>query len=446
MVKSKKIIPLGNQLNASILLPGSKSITNRALILSACCSGNTTLEHALESEDTQIMIDALRNLGVSIKYGGIGESDKYQMIVAGVNGKLLTRNADIYVGNSGTSIRFLTALLALSGSGEFRLSGKPRMHQRPIGDLVEALQSLGGNIRYENNSGFPPLIIGGRNQLDEKVIESGVIQIYVSGDVSSQFLSALLMTAPIASDKIDVEIIVTENLVSRPYVEMTISMIESFGVKPAIDKNFTSFRFHKGEFYSSPKVYWIEPDASAASYFFAAAAICGGTITIEGLSQNSVQGDIHFVDCLAKMGCSVQFDNDKNTTTVSRRPDKQLSGISVDMNSISDTAQTLGVVALFASSATEIKNIEHVRYKETDRIADLATELRRFGATVEERQDGLKIIPPSQLHPATVETYDDHRMAMSFAIAGLKIEGVVINDPDCVQKTFPNFFTELKKL
>jgi 3-phosphoshikimate 1-carboxyvinyltransferase len=227
---------------------------------------------------------------------------------------------------------------------------------------------------------------------------------------------------------------------------MTIKMMKSFGIEPAVNDDFTLFRFRKGEFYSSPEFYWIEPDASAASYFFAAAAICGGKIQVNGLSQKSVQGDIWFVDCLAKMGCNVQFDNEKNTTTISRSLNKPLKGISVDMNSISDTAQTLGVVALFAEGVTEIKNIEHVRYKETDRIADLATELRKFGATVEEQQDGLKIIPPRQILPATVETYDDHRMAMSFAIAGLKVDGVVINNPECVQKTFPNFFTELEKL
>ncbi|MDR2346270.1 MAG: 3-phosphoshikimate 1-carboxyvinyltransferase [Planctomycetaceae bacterium] len=446
MNTSIQITPLEQQLNATVLLPGSKSITNRALILSACCSGFTILEHVLESEDTQIMLGALRELGVTIDRQENKISSQDNIIISGLGGLITKPNAEIYIGNSGTSVRFLTALLALSGRGEYRLYGKPRMHQRPISGLVDALRFLGANIRYENNNGSPPLFIGCRNKLGKKIIESGKVEIAVSGDVSSQFLSAVLMTAPIASDEIDVEIIVTEKLVSRPYVEMTINIMESFGVKPTINNDFTSFRFHQGEFYHPPGVYRIEPDASAASYFFAAAAICGGTIQIEGLSQKSVQGDIKFVDCLEQMGCTVKFDNEKNTTTVSRSPNKPIKGISVDMNYISDTAQTLGVVALFAEGTTEIKNIEHVRYKETDRIAALATELRRFGATVEEQHDGLKIIPPAEIKPATVETYDDHRMAMSFAAAGLKIDGVVIKNPDCVQKTFPNFFNELKKL
>ncbi|MDR1054051.1 MAG: 3-phosphoshikimate 1-carboxyvinyltransferase [Planctomycetaceae bacterium] len=446
MVDTKKIIPMGHQLDAMVLLPGSKSVTNRALLLSACCVGETVLGNVLESEDTQIMIDGLRKLGVSVEYGDNLAAEKRQMMVTGLGGKLPVANAEIYIGNSGTSVRFLTALLALSGSGEYRLHGKTRMHQRPISDLVDTLRLLGGNIRYENSNGSPPLLIGCRNELDKKVIESGTIKISVSGDVSSQFLSAILMTIPVISSEGDVEVEVVGELVSRPYVGMTVNMMKSFGVNPIYGEDFKLFRFCKGGFYSSPQFYWIEPDASAASYFFAAAAICGGKIQVNGLSQKSMQGDIKFVDCLEKMGCEAHFDNDQNTTTVSRPLDKPLQGISVDMNSISDTAQTLGVVALFANGTTEIKNIEHARYKETDRIADLATELRKFGATIDEQRDGLKITPPKKLQPATIETYDDHRMAMSFSIAGLKVDGVIIKNPDCVKKTFPNFFDELQKL
>ncbi|MDR1291428.1 MAG: 3-phosphoshikimate 1-carboxyvinyltransferase [Planctomycetaceae bacterium] len=480
MIDIKKIIPVGHQLDAMVLLPGSKSVTNRALLLSACCVGETVLGNVLESEDTRIMIDGLRKLGVSVEYGNNQKADKQQIIVTGLGGKLPVANAEIYIGNSGTSVRFLTALLALSGSGEYRLHGKTRMHQRPISDLVDTLRLLGGNIRYENDNGSPPLLIGCRKELDKKIIESGTIKISVSGDVSSQFLSAILMTIPIISSESDVVVEVTGNLVSRPYVGMTVNMIKSFGVNPiygeavlkteklntaaqqrgavvqgrslppipapVYGEDFKLFRFRKGEFYSSPQFYWIEPDASAASYFFAAAAICGGKVQVNGLSQKSMQGDIKFVNCLEQMGCDVVFDNDQNTTTVSRPLNKPLQGISVDMNSISDTAQTLGVVALFANGTTEIKNIEHARYKETDRIADLATELRKFGATIDEQRDGLKITPPKKLQPATIETYDDHRMAMSFSIAGLKVDGVIIKNPDCVQKTFPNFFEELQKL
>ncbi|MDR2169948.1 MAG: 3-phosphoshikimate 1-carboxyvinyltransferase [Planctomycetaceae bacterium] len=447
---TRRIIPVVGCLDASVLLPGSKSITNRALALSAFCNGRTILRHALESEDTQIMIDALRQLGISIDYGDDLESDKYksdkyQIIVVGLGGKFPKPSAEIYVGNSGTSARFLTAALALSSSGDYRMYGKPRMHRRPIIDLVDPLRLLGGNIRYENSDNSLPLIIGRRGELCKSVIESGVIRLSVSGDISSQFLSAILMAAPLASDSMDVEVRVTGKLVSLPYVKMTINMMESFGIYPVVNSDFTSFKFCCNEFYCSPEVYWVEPDASAASYFFAAAAICGGAVKVEGLSQESIQGDIKFVECLAKMGCDVKFDNIKNTTTVSRPKNKPLNGIVVDMNSISDTAQTLSVVALFAKGETVIKNIEHVRYKETDRISDLATELRKFGAKIEEQSDGLKIIPPEKIKPATVATYDDHRMAMSFAIAGLKVDGVIIENPDCVQKTFPNFFTELQK-
>jgi 3-phosphoshikimate 1-carboxyvinyltransferase len=446
MIVSEKIIPVSGRLSAEVLLPGSKSITNRVLILSACCSGRTLLDNVLESEDTQIMIDGLRKLGVPIEHLLNRDSGNYQMAVIGLGGKFPVPDAEIYIGNSGTSVRFLTALLALSGSGEYRLHGKSRMHKRPISDLVDALRLLGGNIRYENNNGSLPLIIGRYNGLDAGLIKSGVVRVSVSGGVSSQFLSGLLMAIPVLSGEVDFEIVVEGELVSRPYVEMTIGMMRSFGVGVIVGGGFDLFRFRGGEIYSTPEFYCVEPDASAASYFFAAAAVCGGSVQVKGLSRKSVQGDIRFVDCLAQMGCEVQFDEEKNTTTVTRPLGKSLCGISVDMNSISDTAQTLGVVALFAEGETEIRNIEHVRYKETDRIADLATELRKFGAAVEERRDGLRIIPPSKIVPATVDTYDDHRMAMSFAVAGLKVDGVVINNPECVQKTFPNFFKKLQQI
>jgi 3-phosphoshikimate 1-carboxyvinyltransferase len=274
----------------------------------------------------------------------------------------------------------------------------------------------------------------------------------VSGAVSSQFLTALLLAAPLAAQCSDVHIDVTEKLVSQPYIEMTLRMMQSFGVTIETDEYFRSFRITQRAAkqnlrippYQSPGIYRIEPDASAASYFFAAAAICGGSVTVQGLSKDSLQGDVAFAECLQKMNCEVVWNTD--SITVSRPPERPLRGIAIDMNSISDTAQTLAVVALFAEGVTEISNIEHVRFKETDRIADLATELRRFGAMVEERKDGLQITPPHTLMPATVQTYDDHRMAMSFAVAGLRLPGVVICDPNCTQKTFPNFFEVLEGL
>ena len=425
-------------LDAVVTPPGSKSITNRALILSALANGKTTLTGALASEDTQVMFDGLRQLGLFLD----GNTQKRQIEIHG--GRFPHRQADIYVGNSGTTARFLTAVLAFADqrAGDvsppiYRIHGKPRMHQRPIKDLVDALNALGGNVTYEAEEGFPPLLIG-------KSRQEYVQTVSIPGSVSSQFLTALLLASPLAAKVSDVKIGVTGELVSKPYIEMTVQMMQSFGVTVETDAHFRSFRIAKGATYQSPGTYRIEPDASAASYFFAAAAICGGSVTVQGLSKHCLQGDVVFAECLEQMNCEVTWKED--SITVCRLPERPLRGISVDMNSISDTAQTLAVVALFAEGATEIKNIKHVRFKETDRIADLATELRRFGATVEERQDGLRIIPPETLLPATVQTYDDHRMAMSFAVAGLRLPGVVICDPDCTQKTFPDFFDMLLKL
>jgi len=441
MTNTKTITPKGI-LNAIVTPPGSKSITNRALILAALVQGKTTqgkttLTGALTSEDTQIMADGLAQLGLSLDWN----TEQKQITVLGQGGRFPHRQADIYVGNSGTTARFLTAMLAFA-DGEYRIHGKPRMHQRPIRDLVDALNTLSGNVTYEADEGFPPLIIHPHRSTNNAKTVS------VSGSVSSQFLTALLLASPLAAGQSAVEVRVSSELVSKPYVEMTLRMMQSFGVSVETDDAFRSFRIAQGTAYQSPGVYAIEPDASAASYFLAAAAICGGSVTVQGLSRyssrGSLQGDVAFAECLAQMNCEVTWS--ANSITVCRPPERPLRGITVDMNSISDTAQTLSVVALFAEGATEIRNIEHVRFKETDRIADLATELRRFGAIVEEHQDGLRITPSEVLTPETVQTYDDHRMAMSFAIAGLRLPGVVICDPDCTHKTFPEFFEELEKL
>ncbi|MDR0609417.1 MAG: 3-phosphoshikimate 1-carboxyvinyltransferase [Planctomycetaceae bacterium] len=437
----QSIIPLGGALDAVIVLPGSKSMTNRALILAVLSEGTTLLDGVLDSEDTQVLFNALRQLGLEIEH----DSKLHQMRVVGVRGIFPNRHAEIYVGNSGTTARFLTALLAFS-DGNYRIYGKPRMHERPIRDLADALQTLGAKICYEEKIGFPPLSFSGNvNQFPLPVSDTIVTKsATVSGSVSSQFLSALLMAAPLATQSGNVELHVSGNLVSKPYIRMTLEMMKSFGVVAEIAGDFATFRFVKGTAYQTPQTYRIEPDASGASYFLAAAAVCGGSVTIPGLSRQSLQGDIAFADCLEKMGCDVQWQTD--SITVSRPVEKPLRGISADMNSLSDTAQTLAAVALFAEGATEMTNMEHIRFKETDRITDLATELRRFGAVVEERPDGLRIIPPQKLVPAIVETYDDHRMAMSFAVVGLRLPGVVINDPECTRKTFPHFFNLLDSL
>ncbi|MDR0520343.1 MAG: 3-phosphoshikimate 1-carboxyvinyltransferase [Planctomycetaceae bacterium] len=435
-VEPRPITPKG-ALNAVVTPPGSKSITNRALLLAALAESETDLIGVLQCEDTQVMFDALR------------QTDRFRL-----------KKADIYVGNSGTTARFLTAVLAFSG-GEYRIYGKPRMHERPVKDLVDALRILGGNVAYEDKEGFPPVRICPTEPEMLCRGTSGVKEVTISGSVSSQFLSALLMAAPLAAAKNDILIRVSGELVSKPYAEMTLRMMESFGVKPETlepEEPFrrapgfsSSFRIPRGAKYRSPGTYRIEPDASAASYFFAAAAVCGGQVTVQGLSRRSLQGDVNFVNCLEQMGCNINWSAD--SITVSRPPEKVLRGITVDMNAISDTAQTLAVAALFAEGSTEIRNIEHVRCKETDRIADLARELRKFGAEVEEFRDGLRIIPGAgaaawqqRIASVTVETYDDHRMAMSFAVAGLRLPGVRIADSDCCKKTFPDFFEVLENV
>lgn len=442
------ITPAVRPLDADAVPPGSKSITNRALILAALCGGQTILQNVLEAEDTLLMLSALQKLGLAAEHS----VERREITMLGSNGSFPNNDVEIDVGNSGTTARFLAAVLAFS-QGNYRLYGKPRMYQRPIGDLVGALKYWEAHIEYENDNGFLPLRIFGRSsQVLQEDSEQQRSELRISGSVSSQFLSGLLLAAPLAARFVTPSSSQPECLkiwrigkfVSQPYIAMTLETMKSFGMEPEVAADFSTFCFSPNQYYRTPSVYRIEPDASAASYFFAAAAIAGGRVTVQGLSRNSLQGDVAFADALEQMGCTVQWNTD--SITVQRSPERPLRGIGIDMNSFSDTVQTLAVTALFADGVTEIRNVEHIRFKETDRIADLATELRRFGAVVEERPDGLKIIPPERLQPAAVQTYDDHRMAMSFAVAGLKIPGVVIKNSGCVQKTFPRFFEELERL
>ena len=419
-----EITPVAGPITANIRPPGSKSITNRALICAALAGGTSHLQGALDSEDTQVMIAALRNLGIAIT----ASCENTTLEVVGCHGKIPVDCADLYVANSGTTMRFLTAMLTLA-HGQFRLDGIERMRQRPIADLIDALAQLGAHIRTERNNGCPPLVI------DAQGLAGGTATI--SGKISSQYLSGLLMACPLAQRAIEVD--VSEVLVSVPYVEMTLHVMKSFGVS-AEHKNYQSFLVKPNQTYSAC-TYEIEPDASAASYFFALAAIVGGTVTVEGLSRESLQGDVAFGDCLQQMGCAVKYDRNSISVTANGG----LQGITVDMNGISDTVQTLAAVALFAEGTTTIRNVAHIRHKETDRIGDLATELRKLGATVEELEDGLRITP-GQLQPAEIETYNDHRMAMSLALVGLRQPGVVILDPECTQKTYPGYFGDLEKI
>ena len=408
---------------ARVRVPGSKSLTNRALIVAALADGPSTLVGALDSEDTRVMVDSLQKLGISVEHDPAARTIRVQ----GCANKIPAREADLFVANSGTSLRFLTAMVA-TGSGTFRLDGTPRMRQRPVADLLQALNGLGADATSDLGTGCPPVTIKASG------LDGGYA--FVKGDVSSQFLSGLLMALPYSRDTTSVE--VEGVLVSRPYVAMTMSVMEAFGVRI---NNRKDRRFDIRPARYTGRAYAIEPDASAASYMFAVAALTGSTITVEGLGTESIQGDLAFVDLLEHMGCTVT--REKDATTVTGGP---LRGIDVDMNAISDTVMTLAVVALFAGGITRIRNVAHIRHKETDRIAALATELRKLGATVEEHPDGLILFPPAAIAPSRVATYDDHRMAMSFALAGLKAPGITILDPGCVAKTYPGFWEDLARM
>ena len=422
-----EIQPVRGPLQASVQPPGSKSITNRALVCAALAQGKSVLRGALDSEDTRVMIDSLRRLGIEVT----AEDEGQTLHVNGCGGKIPAAGAELFVANSGTTMRFLSAMVTL-GNGNFRLSGIDRMHQRPISDLLAALQQLGADAKSEQSNGCPPVFINATG------LAGG--QAKIAGTISSQFLSALLMACPGARKS--VELLVEGELVSKPYVEMTTAVMRAFGVEVE-HGDLSQFQIPAPQVYQS-RDYQIEPDASAASYFFAAAAIVGGEVTVIGLSKESLQGDVDFCECLQAMGCEVAYNSD--SITVKRDASKgPLQGVTVNMNAISDTVQTLAAVALFAVGPTSIDGVEHIRHKETDRIGDLACELRKLGATVEERADGMTI-EPGPLKPARIETYNDHRMAMSLALVGLQTPGVVILDPDCTAKTYPHFFADLAAL
>jgi 3-phosphoshikimate 1-carboxyvinyltransferase len=421
-IETLEIRPSG-PIHGTIRPPGSKSITNRALVCAALAQGQSTLLEALDSEDTRVMVQALRTLGLQVDH----DLAARRIRVTGCGGRLPAAEARLDAANSGTTLRFLTAMLAL-GHGRFRLDGSPRMRERPVQDLLDALGQLGAQVASESNNGCPPVLI----QADGLPGGQGTI----AGDISSQFLSGLLMAAPYAAQA--VELTVAGQLVSKPYIEMTLQVMNAFGAIVEA-QGLDRFLIRPGQTYRG-RSYAIEPDASAASYFFAAAAVTGGRVTVEGLSRDSLQGDVAFCDCLARMGCDVEYGQHRITVA-----GKRLHGIAVDMNAISDTVQTLAAVALFADRPTTVTGVAHIRHKETDRIAALATELRKLGARVEERPDGLTIIP-GPTRPAAIDTYNDHRMAMSMAIVGLVQPGVVIRDPKCTAKTYPGFFEDLDRL
>lgn len=420
---SEQFIDLPPLLSArgTITLPGSKSISNRILLLSALAQGTTEIRDVLLSDDTERMLDALRALGV-----GVERLDRHVFRVTGCGGDFPVKQAELFLGNAGTAYRPLTAALALSG-GDYRLSGVARMHERPIGDLVDALRQLGADIRFLGGEGFPPL------RIMPATLAGDTVQ--VRGDVSSQFLTGLLMALPLLGRTVSVEVV--GELISKPYIEITLAMMARFGVKVE-RQGWQRFVVFGGQRYLSPGAIHVEADASSASYFLAAGAIGGGPLRIEGVGNESIQGDVRFADALALMGARI--DSGANWMEASAPKEGKLRAIDLDCNHIPDAAMTLAVVALFAEGATTLRNIASWRVKETDRIAAMATELRKVGASVEEGADYIRITPPAQIRHASIDTYDDHRMAMCFSLAAFGTEGMCINDPGCVAKTFPDYF------
>ena len=422
-MQSLIIQPIHHPLVASVRVPGSKSLTNRALLIAALANGTTILTNALFSDDSRYFANALQTLGFDVKL----DPDRAEMTVTGLGGRIPARLAELYIGNAGTAARFLTAFLTL-GNGEYILDGEPRMQERPIGDLVEALRQLGATLETKNNcppvkntaSGLP----GGKTQ--------------IAGNISSQFLSALLMVAPYAQTPVEIEVTTTLN--SKPYVDMTLSIMSDFGVDVERD-GYQFFRIPNTN-YESQITYSIESDASAASYFFAAPAVCGGTVCIENISRKSVQGDIAFLDVLEKMGCEIE----ETGFSIQVIGPTELCGLDVDMRDIPDTAQTLAAIAPFASSPTRIRGVASARVKETDRVSAVCTELARLGVKVEEHEDGMIIYPCDNFRPASIQTYNDHRMAMALSLIGLRVPGITIENPGCVSKTFPNYFGVLDTL
>jgi 3-phosphoshikimate 1-carboxyvinyltransferase len=420
--------------SGTVRLPGSKSISNRVLLLAALAEGETRVDNLLASDDTRVMLDALAKLGVGLERGegtclikGIGGTPGTQG-----GGVFPVKQADLFLGNAGTAVRPLTAALALSG-GEYRVDGVARMHERPIGDLVDGLRQIGAQIDYELKDGFPPL------RIHPATIRVSA-PIRVRGDVSSQFLTALLMTLPLVSSGGPVVVEIEGELISKPYIEITMRLMERFGVSVGRD-DWARFTIPANARFKSPGRIAVEGDASSASYFLAAGAIGGGPLRVEGVGHTSIQGDVRFADALARMGANVSVGDDWIEVRGVENENGRLTPIDMDFNLIPDAAMTIAVAALFADGTSTLRNIASWRVKETDRLAAMATELRKVGATVEEGADYLKVTPPARLSAgAEIDTYDDHRMAMCFSLVSLAGVPVTINDPRCVGKTFPDYF------
>lgn len=404
----------------AVRLPGSKSISNRVLLLAALAEGETEVRDLLASDDTGRMLEALKELGVGVTHRG-GEN----WLIKGCGGLFPVKRAELFLGNAGTAFRPLTAALALSG-GDYILKGVARMHERPIGDLVDGLRQLGADITYLGNEGYPPLHLKPAN-----IQPGGGVK--VRGDVSSQFLTGLLMALPLTGETVVVEVV--GELISKPYIEITLATMARFGVVVERD-GWQRFTIRAGSRYVSPGTIYVEGDASSASYFLALGAIGGGPVRVEGVGQDSIQGDVKFAEALAKMGAQITMGPN---WMEAKAPKGGLIGVDLDCNHIPDAAMTLATTALFAKDTTTLRNIASWRVKETDRIAAMATELRKLGAEVEEGADTIRVTPVGKLKPAAIDTYDDHRMAMCFSLVAFGTP-VRINDPKCVAKTFPDYF------
>lgn len=412
-----------SRVEGEIRLPGSKSISNRALLMAALAKGTTRLTNLLFSDDVRYMLDALRALGVKVQV----DEESFEAVIEGLgSGFNVIEKKELYLGNAGTAMRPLSAALALS-EGEFSLTGEARMKERPIGPLVDTLKSLGADIEYLENEGFPPLAIKGKTLSKNEVS--------IDGSLSSQYITAILLASPLLKNGLTLTI--EGELVSKPYIDITILMMGRFGVKvTAINER--TYEIASGQWYQSPGDYLVEGDASSASYFLAAAAINGGKVTVHGVGTQSIQGDKAFADVLEKMGATITWGE----TFISAERG-ELKGVNMDMNHIPDAAMTIATTALFAKGPTSIRNVYNWRIKETDRLHAMATELKKLGAKVEEGEDYLTVWPLETPKLAEIDTYNDHRMAMCFALVAVGGFDVVINDPDCTHKTFPTFFKEL---
>ena len=411
--------------NGEIQIPGSKSLSNRILLLASLAQGSTRITNLLDSDDIHHMLESLTALGVNYTL----EDEGRTCTVEGLGGPIQATQGDLFLGNAGTAMRPLTAALCL-GEGEFLLHGEPRMHERPIGDLVESLKALGVDIRYEGEEGYPPL----------RIFANGLAggEVSIKGHISSQFLTAILMSAPLA--KTDLTIKVEGELVSKPYIDITLHVMQQFGVVVE-NNNYQEFVVKGQQTYLSPGEIMVEGDASSASYFLAAAAIAGGKVKVHGVGSDSVQGDVKFAEVLAAMGAKITYG-----PTWIEAEHKQLNGVDMDMNHIPDAAMTIATTALFAKGPTTIRNIYNWRVKETDRLHAMATELRKLGATVEEGEDYIRVEPLAEVQHAAIDTYNDHRVAMCFSLVAFSNSPVTINDPGCTSKTFPTYFDLFAKV